>query len=192
MLQEPAVETSSCACASATPWRVCVCVRLCIGHSVQAFQVTPFRVLGIGSLEAWAFLCGHPGLRRPLGQSSRPRCAGVCRTPAPFPFGAVVLTRQAFSGCSHGMVGTEVEKGDPRPRLPLPPGCCRGRRKPGNFLRVSGSSLPLSLASYGRGLLTAQPAQSSRSSPPSRAASLPLRCQELRHPRQWQRPKPQF
>lgn len=88
--------------------------------------------------------CGHLGLRRPPDQSSRPRCFRVCRTPTPFPFGAVVLTRRAFGGCSRGMAGTEVEKGNPRPRLPLPPGCFGGRRKPGNFLRVSGSSRPLS------------------------------------------------
>lgn len=161
---------------------VCVCVRLCIGHSVQALQATPFRVLGIGSLEAWTFPCGHLGLRRPPDRSSRPRCAGACRTPTPFPFGVVILTRWAFSGCSHGMVGNEVEKGDPRPRLPLLPGCFEGRRKLGNFLRVSGSSRPLSFASHGRGLLTAQPARSSGRARPSWAASLSLHCQELRHP----------
>lgn len=63
--------------------------------------------------------CGHLGLRRPPDQSSRPRCFRVCRTPTPFPFGAVVLTRRAFGGCSRGMAGTEVEKGDPAPGFPF-------------------------------------------------------------------------
>lgn len=176
-----------CVC---TPWRVRVCVRLCIGRSVQALQVTPFRVLRIGSLEAWTVPCGHLGLRRPPDQSSRPRCFRVCRTPTPFPFGAVVLTRRAFGGCSRGMAGTEVEKGDPAPGFPF----LLGVLGEGGSLETSRGSLaplaPSLFASDGRGLLTAQPAGGSGRAPPPWAASLSLRCQELRHPCPWQRPKP--
>lgn len=90
----------------------------------------------------------------------------------PFSFGVVSLTSQAFSGHKHGMVGAEGEKGDPRPKLPLPPGCFGGRKKPGTVLEGL-RLLLLLIAEASRGPACSKQREASG----ARAAFLSLCCQ---------------
>lgn len=116
VLQEPAVETSNCARASAAPWRVCVsvCPR---GTGSRLSRRHSLGFLRTGSSKAWAFSCCQLGLWRPPGQSSRPGCAGAC-TPMPFSFGVVSLTSQPSVAAHMVWWGLRERRETPGPASP--------------------------------------------------------------------------
>lgn len=91
--------------------------------------------------------CRQLDLWRPPGQFS---CLGVLGACTSMPFSGVVsLTSQAFSSCTHGMMGTEVEKGDPALSFPFLLGVLGEGGSLVLFSRVSSFWLlsPLSVAS---------------------------------------------
>lgn len=189
------------------PLGVFVCESICaLGTWSRLSRRHHVGFLRIGSSEAWTLPCGQLGLWRipdhcptwvglrvtlwrPPGLCSQPSM-GAC-APTHFSFGVVSPTSWAFNSCTHGMMETEVEKGDAHPQLPFPPGCFGGRRKAGNCSRGSPASLDPSLL-----LLT--PEAFSQPSLLEAAGGLwcpgqllfPCASGELSHPCQWQSPKP--
>ena len=136
VLQEPAVETSSCASVSAAPGRVCTCVLTSVhwalgpgfpGGTLWGSSERSHQRPGPSLTVSWA--CGGhqaspPGLAGPEGfavEATRPiPPAWVCRGHGPHAllFWGGPPDCQAFGGSTPSLVETEAEKGDPLPELP--------------------------------------------------------------------------
>lgn len=117
---------------------LCMCSCGPLG-SLYMYPCVRFR--GVAWWKAWTFPC-HQLRLRPKSEectveaTGQPSCSGgaggMHRTPHALLLWAVSPTSQVFTA-GHGAAGTEVERGDPWPEHPLPPGSLEARRQPGSL-----------------------------------------------------------
>lgn len=117
-----------------------LCMCSC-GPSGSLYMYPCVHFWGVAWWKAWTFPCHQLGLRpkseectvEATGQPFRSRGAGGMHcTPHALLLWAVSPTSQVFTA-GHGAAGTEVERGDPWPKHPLPPGSLEARRQPGSL-----------------------------------------------------------
>ncbi|KAF6119567.1 hypothetical protein HJG60_010053 [Phyllostomus discolor] len=120
-----------------------------------------------------------------------PARVGWGHGPRALPFWGSQPDCRAFGGCTRGMVGTEAEKGGPRPGLPPSSRVLWGKEEAGKWSRGPLASLQPSLL-----LLTLRLSHSPACSRWWEASGAlgsfsPSAAREQRPPCQWQKPKPQ-